>query len=221
MKLKKDKPVEAMPDHFFRDAKFVDLKLKKFKMDHEEPELELIDLNEDVIKVVQSFIRSLKEVKQEAQEYNEAGEKIYKLIDVQLRFYRYTELHQKFEKIDNPRKDPSKFHLKQFHSGLVNLMQTIHGSINRANEQFKEEMDVDNNVLYLFNIAQQFEHSVRFFGRVDKDKEKEAEWSNLEGFDDAESEEEVNETIDQFEDEPHDFAAKAEQQMEEELGELG
>lgn len=219
----------GLPERFFREAKYADLKLGKVSYNDDDAAVKLLQINDDVTGLVQQFKRSIETVSRQVKQYDNAAKKIYKLIDVELQFYRFTEIQTHFEDIENNRSrdGPSSFKIQQFKSGIESMLQTLYGSIERANKEFNPDADVDDNIYYLSTLARQFETSIKYFAKYDKEKENEAEWQLLDGFDDeeddnqAEDESDINTAIEDLEESESEWAEKAEQEMEKMLDEVG
>jgi hypothetical protein len=212
MRLKKNSPVDVIPKKFYRNSKNLELEIERIEMktqlkDHR---TDLVKINEDLTTIVQQLQKNLNKVSEQANDYNKAAEGIYKLIDINLRFYRFSEIDQQFKIMDKNRGETSNYRLQRVLSSIRTLLNTIYESIHYANKGFETHEDIENEVVYLVDLADNFEISIRYFAKYQSSEEDE----QIDYFEEL-NENDMEEALGEIQDDEAEFVKESEKEMEE------
>jgi len=211
-RLKKDSPVDIIPSDFYQDAK--NLELKMTRVENKEgltsKKSELVKINEELTGVVQDLQKNLNKVYERANNYNRAAQGIYKLIDINLRFYRFSQIEKQFNKMDQNHGEPSEYRLQRVLSNMRTMLNTIYESIQYANDGFKEREEIDDEVVYIVDLADYFELSIRYFAQYQSDQEEDT----VDYFEELEKNN-MGEALDEIEEDNAEFVEETENEMEE------
>lgn len=201
-----------MPDFFFKDAKNLELEIERVenKSNIKDMRPELVKVNENLTTTVQDFLKNLNKVYDRANNYENAAHGIYKLIDINLRFYRFSEIDKQFMLMDKDHGDPSPYRLQRVVSNLRTLLNTIYESIQYANDGFQEREDIDDEVVYMVDLAEHFELSIRYFAKYESEHEEDA----VNYFDELEDSD-MSDALDEIEEDESEFVKETESEMEE------
>lgn len=217
-RLRENCPVSIIPDSFFREAKNLDQKMSRIESTIDNPgtRRDLVRLNEDMTSVIQNLQKNLNKVYAEADNYHNAAKGIYKLIDINLRFYRFSEIDKQFNIMDKNKGGPSAYRLQRVLSNIRVLLKTIYESIEYANEGFEHDEEIDDNVVYLVDLASNFELSIRYFAKYQSQEEDET----IDYFDELESND-MGDALDNIEEDDAEFVKESEAEMEEMFDNMG
>jgi len=213
MRLKRDSPIGLIPDDFYKDAKDLELKVHRIE-GREKPEdikPELVKINEELTGIVQDLLKNLNKVYADADNYNKAAIGIYKLIDINLRFYRFSEIDNQFRKMDQNHGQPSDYRMQRIISNMRTLLNMIHDSLQYANDGFEEHQNIEDQVVYLVDLAEHFELSIRYFAKYQSQQEDDA---TVDYFDELEGND-MEEALDTIEEDDAEFVKETENEMEE------
>lgn len=211
-RLKKDCPVDLIPDDFFKDAKNLELQIDRVENqgDISEKRPELVKINEDLTGIVQDLQKNLNKVYSRANNYNNAARSIYRLIDINLRFYRFSEIDKQFRVMDQNRGEPSEYRLQRVLSNMRTLLNTIYESIQYANDGFEQHEEIDDEVVFIVDLADHFEISIRYFAKYQSEDDEDT----INYFEELESNN-MDEALDQIEEDESEFVKESENEMKE------
>lgn len=166
MQVKAGMPVECIEREFFDEAEMLETKVKGINLyEREEGYQRLIESRRELNSVVQRILQNLNEVYNQVEDYREEAQGIYRLIDINLRFYRYAEIDKKDDELPSTIANANVGDIEQLRSGIITMLNTLKNSIDKANRRFEPEPEVDDKVVYLVDLASNLEISIRFFGR--------------------------------------------------------
>lgn len=161
-------PVDFMTNGFEADAYSLESELQEIsKEQYDDYELMLADLLEYKRKtdnMMTEILTYLNQVYKEAQQYDDAAEGVYRLIDMNLRFYRYTKIDVKIEEA-NQGGTTSLINVIEVKQSLQMLIDIIAESIEQANQEFEPSEDEEDKVVYLATLAKQIEYKIRYFAK--------------------------------------------------------
>lgn len=211
-RLNKECPVDVIPSEFYQDAKNLELEMTRVENKTGSKQLkgELVKINEEVTVMVQDLQKNLHSVFQEAESYNNAARDIYKLIDINLRFYRFSQIEKQFNKMDQNRGEPSEYRLQRVLSNMRTLVNTVYESIQYANDGFEDRDDIDDQVVFLVDLADYFELSIRYFAQY----QSQSGDGEIDYFEEL-SNNDMGEALDEIGDDKSDYVKESEKEMEE------
>lgn len=217
-KLKMECPIELIPDSFFRDAKNLELKISQVEKKHDLSSIgpELVKINEELTSIVQDMQKNLNKVYDKAGNYNKAARGIYKLIDINLRFYRFSEIDKQFRMLDQNHGQPSEYRMQRVLSNMRTMLNTIYESIQYANDGFEQRESVDDHVVYLVDLAEYFEISIRYFAKYQSDQEED----QIDYFDELQNND-MEDALDEIEDDNSEFVKETEKELDEMFEKMG
>lgn len=168
IQVRNNQPVEVFPRKMFQQAWETQSKLDSIQPgEGQKAYREAIEAEEEVADIVREVSRTLNNVYQEAREYEKASKAFYRLIDMNLRFYRYAEIDQLMDGLTNTSGTVIDSELIKLQKNLEKLLNAVKNSIDRANEETsneldKEEVEAEPEVIYLVSFARQLESSLRY-----------------------------------------------------------
>lgn len=158
-------PVEGfLPRHIYQKAWEIEQDLDFWDV-HNNPDKAYqatIEANKEISQIVNEMNRRLNRNYQEAREYQKVAEAFYRLIGMNLRFYRWAEIDKLVVEATDAQGNVNKPVLIQLQQNLEVLLNSIKRSLQLANEDFEEETDYDENVIYMVAFAQHLESSLRY-----------------------------------------------------------
>lgn len=161
-------PVDFLGKSFVADAYKLESEIDSVqKEDYDNYELMLADLLEykrETDGMITEILTHLNQVYQEAQQYDEAAEGVYRLIDMNIRFYRYTKIDVKIEEA-NKGGTVSLINVIEVKQSLQMLIDIIAESIHQSNKGFEKVEGENDEVVYLATLARQIEYKIRYFAK--------------------------------------------------------
>lgn len=228
--LRNDVPVEGFfPEHIYQKAWEIEKDLDFYSV-HDNPEKayqETIKANKRVSEIVNEMNRRLNRKHQEATEYKNVADAFYRLIGMNLRFYRWAEIDKLISEATDSQGNVRKPQLIQLQQNLQVLLNSIKRSIQLANEDFEPDTEYSEDVIYMVAFAQHLESSLRYTAkhRTKTKADGEGEDDSGPGIQDyyeiiemARPKEAADEMSEQLEQE-QEFVSKAEKRIEKQFEE--
>lgn len=221
MKLKRDTPVSFSDKSFFTDAQVIESRLDRIdtKSNPEEAVRKLIRYRVDLDNLVQEVIRQIYSVKQDVEEYEEISEVMYKLIEVNLKYYRKESIDIVIQDASG-RGSSNSLDAEMLRTNMLKLVETLKHSFHNAVQGFddREEQEIDAQIIFLARVAKNIESSFRYYGEY---RDSDADDGVMDLVDDAAEKEgeEAKTSMEEYSDEIQDVNSALEE-VEDELDDL-
>lgn len=172
--VKSEHHAQVLPKRFFRKARETESQIKYAKdvAKGQEAFNKTIEANRALSDLINKMMRVINQKYHEAKEYKATAKAFYRLIDMNIRFFRYAEIDQVKQDVSltNGYDENALYTLQ---SNLLKLLNILKESINDANSQYyneltenKEEIqEYGEEVVYIVAFAQNLESSLRFTAR--------------------------------------------------------
>lgn len=170
--IKSEHHADVLPDSFFRQARETESRVKYAKdvASRRESFNKTVEVNREVSDLVNKMMRIINQNYREAKNYKAAAKAFYRLIDMNLRFYRYAEIDKVKENVSltNGYDENALYTLQ---NNLLKLLDILKESINDANKAYFEEIQKEDieeygkEVVYVVAFSQNLESSLRFTAR--------------------------------------------------------
>ncbi len=168
MQVKKDCPIDTFDRDFFDYGERLSWKLKGVNPQQDEDRAygKLIEAGTEINnKVVQPLIRNLNRAYKESDEYRDGAKAVYRLIDMNLRWFQYAKIDDVKNDISVKANYSQETQINQLKNNYRDLLDMIRQCMAEANAQFEPSDKVDDTVVYLVDLAYHIEISVRMYGR--------------------------------------------------------
>jgi len=158
-------PVEGfLPRELYQKAWDIERDLEFYEV-HKNPDKayrETIKANKEVSEIINEINRRLNRKYQEAREYEKVAEAFYRLIGMNLRFYRWAEIDKLVEEATDNTGNVRQPQLIRLQQNLEILLNSIRKSLALANEDFESDDEYEDEVIYIVAFAQHLESSLRY-----------------------------------------------------------
>lgn len=196
----------------------------------------LIELNQKLESLVTQFTSQIYQIQEKVQSIEDDDDhpadlthEIYRLIDINLRYYRSKEISEYVEQgiqQDSPSGagNPPRSIVAKFKQSQIKLLNIIKDSLREANKKYsrldEQEMDLqDKEVAYLYQLASEFESRIRYFGQYSRQRNGDTEvidfFQMMKGSSNEIDVEEQMEDIAEEKKELSDMIDEADQELEE------
>lgn len=160
-------PVEVFPHRMFHEAKLLERELDSIQRNiaSDQALQKTLSAKTDLSDIINQIKRSTDPKYEAATEYESAAKAFYRLIDMNLRFYKYAEIEKNLDgAIQNNGFNEGK--LNEVVESLQRLLNFIKRSIEKANYKYydepEDEREDKSQVVYIVLFAQQLEASLRY-----------------------------------------------------------
>lgn len=158
-------PVEGfLPRELYQKAWDIERDLEFYDV-HRDPDKayrETMKANKEVSQIINEMNRRLNSKYQEAREYQKVAEAFYRLIGMNLRFYRWAEIDKLVEEATDTSGNVRQPQLTRLQQNLQVLLNSIRKSLALANEDFEADDEYEDEVIYIVAFAQHLESSLRY-----------------------------------------------------------
>lgn len=167
-------PVQIKNSSFYTEAEILESRLRRIDTGRGDSAFtDLIEYNVKLDNVIGDIISEIYRVKDDVEEFEELGEVMFRLIELNLASYRSVKIEDIIEENANRRAGPSGGNavnaatVKLLQSNMLRLLDVLKRGISDANEGFQEVEDTDNEVVYLGLLAKSIESRLRQYTDFD------------------------------------------------------
>lgn len=222
MGLKQETPVRFSDKSFYTEAQIMESKLGRLDTTSNPDKAikNCIGHRVDFDTIIQEVLRQIYGVQNDVEEYEEAGDVMYRLIEANLKYYRKQQIDELIDPANN-RGGYNSHEAEMLRTNMLKILKTIKHSLFNSIQEFesREVEELDERLVFIAILAKNIESSIRFYGEY---RESGSEDDELMGLveDTAEKEgEDAKEALDEYTDEIDDVN-EALEEVEDEIEDL-